>query len=302
MGYEGRVAIVTGAGGGLGRSHALLLASRGAKVLVNDLGVNRHGEGPGESMADGVVREILTAGGEAAANYNGVQTLEGGQAIVKSAFDRWGRVDIVVNNAGILRDVSFKNLQDDQLDAVMKVHLYGAFHVTRAAWPLLREQAYGRIVNTTSGSGLYGNFGQSNYAAAKMGLIGLTRTLAQEGMKYGITCNAIAPIAASRMTADILPPQLFERLEPAWVSPIVGYLVSEECTETGRIFYAGGGYYARVAVMEGRGVTYASAPSVEDLAERWSEIVKMDGAREFANLGESTFAVMQALGLEIGTS
>lgn len=301
IGYEGRVAIVTGAGGGLGRSHALLLASRGAKVLANDLGVNRHGEGPGESMADSVVREILEGGGEAVANYNGVQTLEGGQAIVKSALDHWGRVDIIVNNAGILRDVSFKNLQEDQLDAVMKVHLYGAFHVTRAAWPRLREQAYGRIVNTTSGSGLYGNFGQSNYAAAKMGLIGLTRTLALEGLKYGITCNAIAPIAASRMTADILPPQLFERLEPAWVSPIVGYLVSEECTETGRIFYAGGGYYARVAIVESTGVTYASPPSVEDLEERWSEITDMDGAREFANLGESTFGVMQALGMEIAS-
>ncbi len=299
--YEGRVAIVTGAGGGLGRSHALLLAGRGAKVLVNDLGVNRHGEGPGESSAESVVKEINEAGGEAVANYNGVQTLEGGHAIVKSALDHWGRVDIIVNNAGILRDVSFKNLQDEQLDAVMKVHLYGAFHVTRAAWPQLRQQAYGRVVNTTSGSGLYGNFGQSNYAAAKMGLIGLTRTLAQEGAKYGITCNAIAPIAASRMTADILPPQLFERLEPAWVSPIVGYLVSEECTETGRIFYAGGGYYARVAIMEGRGVTYGSVPSVEDLAERWSEIRSIDGAREFDNLGESTFGVMQALGMEIAT-
>ncbi|MDQ4129722.1 MAG: SDR family oxidoreductase [Actinomycetota bacterium] len=302
MGYEGRVAIVTGAGGGLGRSHALLLASRGAKVLVNDLGVNRHGEGAGESMADGVVKEILDAGGEAVANYNGVQTLEGGHAIIKSALSHWGRVDIIVNNAGILRDVTFKNLQDEQLDAVMKVHLYGAFHVTRAAWPHLREQAYGRIVNTTSGSGLYGNFGQSNYAAAKMGLVGLTRTLAQEGVKYGITCNAVAPIAASRMTADILPPQLLERLEPTWVSPLVAYLVSMECTDTGRIFYAGGGYYSRVAIMEGRGVTYGSVPSVEDLAERWSEISSVDGAREFASLGESTFGVMQALGIEIATS
>ncbi|MFN2557341.1 MAG: SDR family oxidoreductase [Nitriliruptorales bacterium] len=297
--YEGRVAIVTGAGGGLGRSHALLLASRGAKVLVNDLGVNRHGEGAGESMADGVVKQILDSGGEAVPSYNGVQTLEGGQAIVKSALSHWGRIDIIVNNAGILRDVSFKNLQDEQLDAVMKVHLYGAFHVTRAAWPHLREQAYGRILNTTSGSGLYGNFGQSNYAAAKMGLIGLTRTLAQEGVKYGITCNAIAPIAASRMTADILPPQLLERLEPTWVSPVVGYLVSEECRDTGRIFYAGGGYYARVAIMEGRGVTYGSVPSVEDLAERWNDIVSMDGAREFDSLGESTIGVMQALGVEI---
>jgi NAD(P)-dependent dehydrogenase (short-subunit alcohol dehydrogenase family) len=296
--FEDRVAIVTGAGGGLGRSHALLLASRGAKVVVNDLGVTRTGEGGDERMADTVVNEITDAGGEAVANYDNVAEWDGGAAIVQSALDAWGRVDIVVNNAGILRDVSFKNLQPDQLDAVMKVHVYGAFHVTKAAWPHLRENNYGRIVNTTSQSGLYGNFGQSNYSTAKMGLVGLTRTLAQEGAKYGILSNAIAPIAASRMTEDVLPPQLFEVLEPKFVSPIVAYLCSEQCQETSRVYIAGGGYYSRVAITEGTGTTFDDVPSVEDIADRWSEISTMEGAREFANLGESTFGVVQALGID----
>ena len=297
--FEGRVAVVTGAGGGLGRAHALLLASRGAKVVVNDLGVNRDGEGAGQKMADNVVKEITDGGGEAVANFDGVHEWDGGQRVVQTALDAFGRIDIVVNNAGILRDVSFKNLEADQLDAVLKVHLYGAFHVAKAAWEHMRDQGYGRVVNTTSGSGLYGNFGQSNYSAAKMGLVGLTRTLAHEGMKYGILSNAIAPIAASRMTEDVLPPLLFERLQPEWVSPLLAYLVSESCQDTGRIYYAGGGYYSRVSIMEGRGVVFSEIPSPEDLAEQWVDISTMEGAREFANLGESTFGVGQALGVDV---
>ncbi|MBW3561953.1 MAG: SDR family oxidoreductase [Actinobacteria bacterium] len=298
--FDGRVAVVTGAGGGLGRSHALLLASRGAKVVVNDLGVNRHGENAGQPLAEQVVQEISDAGGEAVANQDSVDTWEGGQAIVQTALDAFGGIDIVINNAGILRDVSFKNLEHEQLDAVLKVHLYGAFHVTHAAWPHLRDNGYGRVVNTTSGSGLYGNFGQSNYSAAKMGLVGFTRTLAQEGQKYGITANAVAPIAASRMTEDIFPEQLFEQLEPDWVSPLVAYLTSESCDDTGRIFYAGGGYYARVAIVEAPGSTFEEVPSPEDLADRWSEITSTEGAREFNNLGESTYAVVQSLGIDTG--
>lgn len=298
--FDGRVAVVTGAGGGLGRSHALLLASRGAKVVVNDLGVDRTGEDAGQPLAEQVVAEITDAGGEAVANQDTVDTWDGGEAIVQTALDEFGRIDVVINNAGILRDVSFKNLEPDQLDAVLKVHLYGAFHVTKAAWPHLRDNGYGRVVNTTSGSGLYGNFGQSNYSAAKMGLVGLTRTLAQEGQKYGITANAVAPIAASRMTEDIFPDQLFEQLDPEWVSPLVGYLSSEACDDTGRIFYAGGGYYARVAVVEAGGTTYDDVPAPEDLADRWSDITSIEGAREFNNLGESTYAVVQALGVEAG--
>jgi NAD(P)-dependent dehydrogenase (short-subunit alcohol dehydrogenase family) len=296
--FEDRVAIVTGAGGGLGRSHALLLAERGAKVVVNDLGVDRHGEEAGQRFADQVVEEITDAGGEAVANYDSVDTWEGGEAIVGTALDAFGQVDIIVNNAGILRDVTVKNLEPEQLDGVLKVHLYGAFHVTRAAWSHLRDNGYGRIVNTTSQSGLYGNFGQSNYAAAKLGLVGLTRTLALEGQKYNITANAIAPIAASRMTEDVLPEQLLEVIQPEYVSPIVTYLCSESCQETSRIYIAGGGYYSRIAIVEGTGTVFDHVPTVEEIADRWSEIGDTEGAREFANIGESTFGVVQALGID----
>jgi len=297
---DGRVAVVTGAGGGLGRSHALALAARGANVVVNDLGGSRDGSGAGSEMADAVVAEIVAGGGEAVANYDSVATPEGGRAIVQTALDTFGRVDIVVNNAGILRDVSFQKLEPEALDLVLKVHLYGAFNVTQAAWPHLREQEYGRIVSTASGSGLYGNFGQSNYAAAKLGIVGLTRTLAIEGAKYGITANAIAPVAHSRMTEDIMPPQLLERLQPEHVSPLVVLLASESCTDTGHIYSVGGGYIARVATVEGPGTTFDGVPSVDDIADRWDDINRMplgDGVGEFANLFEQTGRIITALGI-----
>jgi NAD(P)-dependent dehydrogenase (short-subunit alcohol dehydrogenase family) len=297
--FEGRVAVVTGAGGGLGRSHALLLASRGAKVVVNDLGGTRAGEGGGSEMADNVVEEIKAAGGEAVANYDGVHTWEGGESIVQSAIDAFGRIDIVVNNAGILRDTSFAKLDEAALDMVVKVHLYGGFHVARAAWPHLRENNYGRVINTTSGSGLYGNFGQSNYSAAKLGLVGLTRTLAIEGAKYGITSNVIAPIAASRMTEDVMPPQLLERLEPEYVSPLVAYLASEACTDTGRIYSVGGGYMARVAILEGEGATFDGVPSPDDVADKWEQLNQVGpGSAEFTNgVMEQTGKIVEALGI-----
>jgi NAD(P)-dependent dehydrogenase (short-subunit alcohol dehydrogenase family) len=297
--YDGRVAIVTGAGGGLGRSHALLLADRGAKVVVNDLGGSRDGSGGGSDMADAVVTEIVDAGGEAVANYDGVHTWEGGHAIVQSAIDAFGRIDVVVNNAGILRDTSFAKLEAPQLDLVIKVHLYGSFHVARAAWPHLKDQGYGRIINTTSGSGLYGNFGQSNYSAAKLGLVGLTRTLAIEGAKYGITSNVIAPVARSRMTEDIMPPALLERLEPDYVSPLVAYLASEACTDSGRIFSVGGGYMARVAILEGEGATFDDVPTPDDVADAWDRIGQVGpGAVEFTQgVMEQTGKIVQALGI-----
>jgi NAD(P)-dependent dehydrogenase (short-subunit alcohol dehydrogenase family) len=300
--FEGRVAVVTGAGGGLGRSHALLLAKRGAKVVVNDLGGSRDGTGAGSEMADAVVQEIKDAGGEAVANYDGVHTWEGGEAVVQTALDTWGRIDIVINNAGILRDVSFSKIEEAQLDAVLKVHLYGGFHVARAAWNSMRDAGFGRIINTSSASGIYGNFGQSNYAAAKMGLVGLTRTLAIEGAKYGITAHAIAPVAASRMTEDIMPPQLLEVLQPEPVSPLVAYLVSDECTDTGMIFSVGGNYIARVAILEGEGATFDEGYTPEDVAGKWGQIVKLgDGAVEFKNGGmEQVGKIVQALGLELG--
>jgi NAD(P)-dependent dehydrogenase (short-subunit alcohol dehydrogenase family) len=298
--FDGRVAIVTGAGGGLGRSHALLLASRGAKVVVNDLGSARDGRGVGSEMADAVVQEIVDAGGEAVANYDGVHTWGGGEAIVQTALDAFGRVDIVVNNAGILRDTSFAKLEEDELDLVLKVHLYGAFHVARAAWNHLKEQGYGRVINTTSGSGLYGNFGQSNYSAGKMGQVGLTRTLAIEGAKYGITSNVIAPAATSRMTEDIFPPKLLEVLQPDHVSPLVAYLASEACTDTGRIYSVGGGYMARVAILEGDGAIFDGVPTPDDVAERWGEINEVGpGSAEFTHgVMEQTGKIMQALGIE----
>ncbi|WP_052669623.1 SDR family NAD(P)-dependent oxidoreductase [Nitriliruptor alkaliphilus] len=301
MDYEGRVAVITGAGGGLGRSHALLLASRGAKVVVNDLGGSRDGSGGGSEMADQVVQEIIDAGGEAVANYDSVATWDGGAAVVQSALDAFGRIDIVVNNAGILRDVSFAKMEEPQLDLVLKVHLYGGFHVTKAAWPHLREQGYGRVINTTSGSGLYGNFGQSNYSAAKLGLVGLTRTLALEGQKYGITANVIAPVAASRMTEDIMPPQLLEVLQPENVSPLVGYLASEACTETGRIFSVGGGYIARVAIVEGPGATFEDGFGPDDVAAKFDEVTKLElgeGNAEFTHgVMEQTGKIVTALGI-----
>jgi NAD(P)-dependent dehydrogenase (short-subunit alcohol dehydrogenase family) len=299
--YEGRVAVVTGAGGGLGRSHALLLASRGAKVVVNDLGGSRDGTGAGSEMADQVVQEIIDAGGEAVANYDSVAEWAGGQAIVQTAIDTWGRCDIVVNNAGILRDVTFAKMEEAQLDLVIKVHLYGGFHVTKAAWPHMRENNYGRVINTTSGSGLYGNFGQSNYSAAKLGLVGLTRTLALEGAKYNITANVIAPVAASRMTEDVMPPQLLEVLEPENVSPLVAYLASEACTDSGKIFSVGGGYIARVAIVEGPGATFDDGFTPEDVQAKYAEICDMplgEGSVEFTNgVFDQTGKIVQALGI-----
>ncbi|MPZ87051.1 MAG: SDR family NAD(P)-dependent oxidoreductase [Nitriliruptorales bacterium] len=277
-GVEGRVAVVTGAGGGLGRQHALLLAERGAKVVVNDLGGARDGTGASSAAADKVAKEITDAGGEATASYDNVATHGGGAAIVRAAIDVFGKIDIVVNNAGILRDVTFAKMTDEQWDAVLKVHLYGTYSVTSAAWPHLREQAYGRVIVTTSTSGLYGNFGQSNYGTAKLGVVGLINTLALEGSRYNITANAIAPVAATRMTEDVLPPETLAALDPAFASPAVVYLASEECTATAEVILAGGGRYARVRLMQAKGAHFDEVPTVEDLAARWSQIMDLEGA------------------------
>ncbi len=290
--FEGRVAIVTGAGGGLGRSHALLLASRGARVVVNDLGGAVDGSGGGSRAADAVVDAIREAGGEAVANHDGVDTTEGAEAMVETALDSFGRVDIVINNAGILRDVSFAKMSVSDWDDVIRVHLTGSMNVTRAAWPHLRAGAYGRVVNTTSAAGLYGNFGQANYAAAKLGLVGLTKTLAQEGAKYDIKVNAIAPVAKSRMTDGILPPEVLDKLSPEMVSPLVAYLASEGCEASGQVFAVGGGYISRVEILEGVGTTFDGAISPEDVASRWDAIGELRGARPFANALAAASAVL----------
>ena len=279
-GVQDRVIAVTGAGGGLGREYALTLAREGASVVVNDLGGARDGTGAGSAMADQVVAEIKDAGGRAVANYDSVADAQGAENIVKTALDEFGEIHGVVSNAGILRDGTFHKMPFENWDAVLKVHLYGGYNVIRAAWPHFREQSYGRVVVATSTSGLFGNFGQSNYSAAKLGLVGLINTLAQEGAKYNIKANAVAPIAATRMTQDILPPEVFEKLTPEYVAPVVAYLCSEEVPDTASIFIVGGGKVQRAALFQNDGVTFSGVPSFDEVAARWSEVDDLSAAKQ----------------------
>jgi NAD(P)-dependent dehydrogenase (short-subunit alcohol dehydrogenase family) len=295
--FDGRVAIVTGAGGGLGRSHALLLASRGAKVVVNDLGGTVEGTGAASAAADKVVEEIRAAGGEAVANYDGVDTWAGGEAIVKTALDAFGKVDILINNAGILRDKSFMKMEEIDIDKVIAVHLKGGFNVTKAAFPVMRENNYGRIVMTTSNTGLYGNFGQANYGAAKLGLVGLMNTLKLEGARYNILVNTIAPIAGTRMTATVMPPDMVEKLKPEYVSPMVAYMCSEECTDSGIIFTAGAGYFSRAVMVEGPGIALNAQKgiTIENIRDRIGDIKKLEGAQPFSQSNEEVARIVSAL-------
>jgi NAD(P)-dependent dehydrogenase (short-subunit alcohol dehydrogenase family) len=275
LGFDGKVAIVTGAGGGLGRQHALLLAARGALLVVNDLGGDVHGTGADASAAQRVVDEITDAGGEAVADHHSVATVDGGAAIVQTALDAFGRVDIVVNNAGILRDKSFHNMTPELVDAVVDVHLKGAFNVTQPAFVKMREQGYGRIVSTSSSAGIFGNFGQANYGAAKMGLVGFTNVLAVEGAKYNIKANAIAPLAFTRMTEDLLGP-VGEKLGPEFVAPLVTYLVHESCEATGRVFSVGGGRIAEIFIAETAG-HFDRELTPESVAANLDAITNRDG-------------------------
>ena len=287
LGYDGKVVIITGAGGGLGRQHALLLASRGALVVINDLGGAIDGSGSDKGAAEHVVDEIKAAGGEAVADTNSVATPEGGAAIVKTAIDAYGKVDVVINNAGILRDKSFHNMTPDLLNPVLDVHLKGAFYVTQPAWVVMREQGYGRIVSTSSAAGVFGNFGQTNYGAAKMGLVGFTRVLAAEGAKYNIKANAIAPLALTRMTENLMGGAFGDKLSPALVSPLVAYLAHEDCPVSGQLFSVGGGRVAQVFIAETQGY-FKEDLGLEDVRDNWATITDQQGYGVPNNLAEET--------------
>ncbi len=271
--FDGRVAIVTGAGGGLGRSYALELARRGARLVVNDLGGAMDGTGSGTRAADEVVAEIEASGGEALASYDSVASAEGGEAVVAAAIDTFGAVDVVVSNAGILRDRSFANITLEEVESVIAVHLLGGFHVAMPAFRVMKERGYGRLVFAASNAGIFGNFGQANYGAAKMGLVGLSNVLAIEGAKYGIRSNVIAPVAKTRMTENLLGP-LADLLDPEQVTPMVVYLASEANPHTHEIFTAGGGRYGRIFVATNPGwfAGQKVVPTVEDLAEHIDEV------------------------------
>jgi NAD(P)-dependent dehydrogenase (short-subunit alcohol dehydrogenase family) len=286
LGYDGKVAIITGAGGGLGRQHALLMAKRGALIVVNDLGGSVDGTGANASAAQKVVDEIKAAGGEAVADHNSVATPEGGEAIVQTAIDAFGRVDIVINNAGILRDKAFHNMEPDLLNPVLDVHLKGAFYVTRPAFVRMREQGYGRIVSTSSAAGVFGNFGQTNYGAAKMGLVGFTRVLGVEGAKFNIKANAIAPLAMTRMTENILG-GLKDKLDPGLVSPLVAFLAHEDCPVSGQLFSVGGGRVAQVFLGETNGY-YNPNLTPEDVQGNWDVITDRSTYSVPNNLGDET--------------
>jgi NAD(P)-dependent dehydrogenase (short-subunit alcohol dehydrogenase family) len=299
--YDGKVAIVTGAGQGLGRSHAIELAKRGAKVVINDLGGSVDGSGGSSDAAKAVVAEIEALGGEAIANGANVAKYDQVEAMVKQAMDKWGRVDILVNNAGILRDKSFTKGSLEDFRLVLDVHLMGSVHCTKACWEIMREQGYGRIVVTTSSSGLYGNFGQTNYGSAKMGVIGMMNTLAQEGAKYNIRINALAPTAGTRMTEGLIPEEAFALLTPETVTPAVLYMVSEDAP-TKTIICAGAGAYSVAKIIETDGVWLAPADQTpEGIAANWDAIASPIGEAQpqagFEQTVKMTGKAMAGLGL-----
>ena len=296
--FHGKTAVITGAGGGLGRVYALELARRGARVLLNDVGSAIDGSGPGSTTAaDTVVEEIRAQGGEAVANHDSIISAEGGNIIIDAAVEAFGTIDILINTAGILRDKSFAKMEEKNWDAVLDVHLKGSFNVTRAAWPRMRENQYGRIILTTSAAGLYGNFGQSNYSAAKMGLLGLMTTLKLEGWKYNIMVNTIAPLAGTRLTKDILPAGFYDKVKPECVAPLVVYLCSDKCASSGMIYNAGMGHFNRVALITGAGVTIGDGEhpaTAEDILHNWNAVNDISEGREFDNVASAYAAMFTA--------
>jgi NAD(P)-dependent dehydrogenase (short-subunit alcohol dehydrogenase family) len=284
--FENRVVIVTGAGNGLGKAYALELGKRGAKVVVNDLGGAVDGSGSGNSPADDVVNEIIENGGEAVANYDSVATKDGGESIVQTAVDSFGTVDAVINNAGILRDKSFANMTEEEFSLIIEVHLKGTYFVTQPAFKIMKENNYGRIVNVASPSGIFGNFGQTNYGAAKMGIVGLTNVLAIEGAKYNIKVNVIAPTAYTRMTEALLPEDVGKLFSAELVTPMVTYLASEACEPTHEIFGVAAGRFARIGIITHEGYVNTEA-TVEDIANNIEEIRTItDGSYPLSNEDE----------------
>ncbi|MBN1613075.1 MAG: SDR family oxidoreductase, partial [Deltaproteobacteria bacterium] len=271
---------------------------RGAKVVVNDMGGARDGVGSGDAAANKVVDEIKAQGGVAVPNYDNVATAKGGENIVKTALDAFGKVDILINNAGILRDKSFVKMEEDTWDAVVNVHLRGSYCVSRPAFIQMREKGYGRIVMTTSAAGIFGNFGQTNYSAAKNGIVGLANTMKLEGAKYNIKVNVLAPLAGTRLTEDVMPPEVFQRLKVEYVTPVVMYMCSEQCQDTGVIVNAGAGYFSRSAMMTGPGaiLTDASAkvPTAEDISDNWAKITSLENPKYFFD-ANGIFPEMEAV-------
>lgn len=294
--FDGRVVIVTGAGQGLGRSHALEFARRGAKVVVNDLGGGAFGGGADTSVAQQVVNQIEAAGGAAVANTDSV---ENGDKLVQCAMDYFGRVDVVVNNAGILRDSSFAKMTDEDWDLIYRVHLLGSMRVTRAAWPHMRAAGYGRIIMTTSVAGVYGNFGQANYSAAKLGVVGLAKTLAIEGAAKNILVNAVGPTAGSRLTATVLPKAVTDALKPEYVTPAMILLTHESSDVTGRLFEVGGGWVSETRWEQTEGVFFQDEFSAEQLQARWAEATSFVHARHASTIGESKSGIKERMGEDV---
>ena len=290
--FEDKVVIITGAGGGLGRSHALEFAKRGAKVVVNDLGGEVDGSGGSSEAANNVVKEITDAGGTAIPNGSSVIDDKGVKNMVDQTMDEFGRIDILINNAGILRDKSFSKMEIEDFTIVTDIHLMGSVKPTKMVWEIMKEQNYGRILVTTSSTGLYGNFGQSNYGAAKLGVVGFVNTLKIEGQKYNINCNVLCPVAYTRMTANLMPPEAEELLTPSSVTPAVIYLSSEN-GPTGTILCAGAAVYSEAKIMESDGENLGLNATAEDLEKNWDKISDFSNAKPFFNGGEQTGKVLE---------
>ena len=290
--FKDKVVIVTGAGGGLGRSHSLEFAKRGAKVVVNDLGGSVDGSGGSSEAANSVVKEITEAGGIAIPNGSSVTDDDGVKNMVDQTIDEFGRIDILINNAGILRDKSFTKMTMEDFTLVTDIHLMGSVKPTKMVWEIMKEQNYGRILVTTSSTGLYGNFGQSNYGAAKLGVVGFVNTLKLEGQKYNINCNVLCPVAYTRMTENLMPPEAEQLLTPGSVTPAVIYLSSEN-GPTGTILCAGAGVYSVAKIMESDGENLGLEASAEDLEKNWDKISDFSEAKPFFNGGEQTGKVLE---------